>query len=174
MLWQYSTVFWTHFNLYVCNTHLCWWIVGENTSCFFFNIYLFVFTERRREGRREGEKHQYVVDSHAPPAGDLTGNQTRNTGSHPTEPHQPGLMSFLKILLSYRCTTFYIFFSFLFQNGNCFKNRLLFIYVIYVIYFLPSFLYILWFAYNFYFHINLCCLIFINISCYCIWILIST
>ena len=28
--------------------------------------YLFVFTERGREGEREGEKHQCVVASHVP------------------------------------------------------------------------------------------------------------
>ena len=54
----------------------------------------------------------------------------------------------------------HIFSLFLFQNANCFKNRLLFIYVMYVIYFLLSFLYVFWFAYNFYFHINRCCLIY--------------
>ena len=48
----------------------------------FLNI-LF-FRERGREGEREGEKHQCVVASHAPPTGDLartqacalTGNRT--------------------------------------------------------------------------------------------------
>ena len=35
---------------------------------------LFIFRERRREGEREGEKHQYVVASHTPPTGDLACN----------------------------------------------------------------------------------------------------
>ena len=43
----------------------------EHYSCivdpFFFKIfYLFIFRERRREGEREGEKHQYVVASNVP------------------------------------------------------------------------------------------------------------
>ena len=33
-------------------------------------IYLFL-ERRQRDGEREGEKHQYVVASHAPPTGDL-------------------------------------------------------------------------------------------------------
>ena len=41
---------------------------------FFLRFYFFIFRERRREGEREGEKHPCVVDSHAPPTGDLAGN----------------------------------------------------------------------------------------------------
>ena len=69
-------------------------------------FYLFIFTERGREGEREGEKRQCVVVSHAPPTGELA----RNPGLCPdwesnrqclgsqanaqsTEPHQPGLFS---------------------------------------------------------------------------------
>ena len=48
---------------------------------FFKRFYLFIFRERGREGEREGEKHQCVVASHAPPTGDLA-----------TEPHQQGLV----------------------------------------------------------------------------------
>ena len=64
---------------------------------------LFIFRERRGEGGREGEKHQYVFASRAPP----TRNLARNPGMCPdwelnlwpsgsqasaqsTEPHQPG------------------------------------------------------------------------------------
>ena len=38
------------------------------TSSFYFfkGFYYFIFRERRREGEREGEKHQCVVASHAP------------------------------------------------------------------------------------------------------------
>ena len=36
----------------------------------FKNFYLFIFGERGRQGGREGEKHQWVVASHAPPIGD--------------------------------------------------------------------------------------------------------
>ena len=37
-------------------------------------FYLFIFRERGREGEREGEKHQCVVASRAPPTGDLAHN----------------------------------------------------------------------------------------------------
>ena len=39
-------------------------------------IYLFIFRERGKEGEGEGEKHQCVVASHTPPAGDLAHNPT--------------------------------------------------------------------------------------------------
>ena len=54
--------------------------------CFFFificsldsffkkRFYSFIFRERGREGEKEGEKHQYVVASCAPPTGDLACN----------------------------------------------------------------------------------------------------
>ena len=38
---------------------------------FFFQRFNFFFRERERVGKREGEKHQCVVASHAPPTGDL-------------------------------------------------------------------------------------------------------
>ena len=41
---------------------------------FLKRFYLFIFRERGREGEREGEKHQCVVVSHTPPAGDLAWN----------------------------------------------------------------------------------------------------
>ena len=60
------------------------------------------------EEEREGEKHQCVVASCAPPTGDLAHNpgmcpdwelNQRSPGSQAgtqsTEPHQPGLYSFL-------------------------------------------------------------------------------
>ena len=37
-------------------------------------VYLFSFRERRREGKREGEKHQRVVASHTPTAGEMAHN----------------------------------------------------------------------------------------------------
>ena len=37
-------------------------------------FYVFIFRERGREGEREGEKHQCVVASRAPPTGDLAHN----------------------------------------------------------------------------------------------------
>ena len=46
---------------------------------FFKRFYPFIFTEREREGEREGEKHQCEVASHVPPTGDLA----PNPGMHP-------------------------------------------------------------------------------------------
>ena len=74
-------------------------------SNFFKNIYfIYFFFERRKGGRKEGEKHQCVVASHMPPTGDLTQNPGMNpdwelnqrpfgsqAGPQSTEPHQPGL-----------------------------------------------------------------------------------
>ena len=37
------------------------------SSDYFKDFYLLIFTEREREGEREGEKHQCVVASHVPP-----------------------------------------------------------------------------------------------------------
>ena len=45
----------------------------------FFLMILFIFRERRREGKKEEEKHQCVVASHTPPTGDLV----LNSGSCP-------------------------------------------------------------------------------------------
>ena len=58
-----------------------------------------------RKGDREGEKHQCVVASHAPPTGDLAFNPGMcpgwesnrqpfgsQAGIQSTEPHQPGLI----------------------------------------------------------------------------------
>ena len=76
----------------------------------FLNIFIYLFLERGREGEREGEKHQCAVASHVPPHGDLA----RNPGVYPdwesnqqhfglkagtqsTEPHQPGLKSYILI-----------------------------------------------------------------------------
>ena len=44
------------------------------TVMHFKRFYLFVFRERGREEKREGEKHQYVVASWAPPTGALAHN----------------------------------------------------------------------------------------------------
>ena len=41
---------------------------------FFKRFYCFTFRERGREGEIEGEKHQCVAASHAPPTGDLAHN----------------------------------------------------------------------------------------------------
>ena len=63
---------------------------------------IYLLLERGREGEREGEKHQCVVASHAPPTGDLALNPgmcpswesnqqpfDSQTGTQSTEPHQP-------------------------------------------------------------------------------------
>ena len=70
----------------------------------FLRFYLFIFRKRGREGEREGEKHQRVVASCAPPTGDLVHNPgmrpdwesnqrpfASRSGAQSTEPHQPGL-----------------------------------------------------------------------------------
>ena len=67
---------------------------------------------RGREGEREGEKHQCVVVSHAPPTGDLDRNQGvcpdwefnwqpfgLQASAQSTDPHQPGLYLF-KLMFS--------------------------------------------------------------------------
>ena len=41
---------------------------------FFLTFYLFILRERRKEGEREGGKHQCVVASHTPSTGDLACN----------------------------------------------------------------------------------------------------
>ena len=41
---------------------------------FFKRFYLFIFRERGKEGKREGEKYQCVVASHVPPTEDLAHN----------------------------------------------------------------------------------------------------
>ena len=69
----------------------------------FFKKILFTFRERGREGGREGEKHQCVVASCTPHAGDLACNPGMypdwelnlqpfgsQSGAQSTEPHQLG------------------------------------------------------------------------------------
>ena len=69
-------------------------------------FYLFIFRERGKEGKREGEKHQCVVVSRAPPTGDLAHNPgmcpdwesnwqpfASQSSTQSTEPHQPGQVS---------------------------------------------------------------------------------
>ena len=70
----------------------------------FKKFYLFIFRERRREGEKEGEEHQCVVASQAPPTGGLAHNpgmcpnwesnqQPFGLQAHAqtTQIHQPGL-----------------------------------------------------------------------------------
>ena len=49
-------------------------IAGFKLYYIFKRFYLFIFGKRERERERKGEKHQCVVASRAPPAGDLTCN----------------------------------------------------------------------------------------------------
>ena len=64
---------------------------------------LLIFLDGGREGEREGEKHQCVVDSRTPPTGDLACNPGMfpdsesnqqpsglQAGTQSTEPHQAG------------------------------------------------------------------------------------
>ena len=80
------------------------WLNNERTLFFFLRFYLFIFRERGREGKREGEKHQCVVVSCVPPTGDLACNpgtcsdwelNRQPSGSQActqsTELHHPGL-----------------------------------------------------------------------------------
>ena len=70
---------------------------------YIFKKILFNFKERGREGEREGEKHQCVLASHAPPTEDPDCNPGMypvwesnwrpfgsQAGAQPTEPPQPG------------------------------------------------------------------------------------
>ena len=87
------------------------------SSNFCLRFYLFIFRERGREGEREGEKHQCVVASCAPPTGeqacttddcpDWESNQwpfASQSGSQSTEPYQPGQNS---LTLTERISHFY-------------------------------------------------------------------
>ena len=80
---------------------------------YFFKVkkYIFIYFQREGKGRREGEKHQCVVASHAPPTGGLAGNPgmcpdwelnrqhfSLQACTQFTDPRQPGLkLNFLKI-----------------------------------------------------------------------------
>ena len=90
----------------------CWWVctyiftllnmkyIHMSENSFF---YLFIFRQRRREGEREGEKHQCVVASHMSSPGDLAHNPSMcpdwesdlqpfrsQASTQSTQPHQPG------------------------------------------------------------------------------------
>ena len=53
--------------------------MNRSILMFFLRFYLFIVRGRGREEEREGEKHQCVVASRAPP----TGNLARNPGMCP-------------------------------------------------------------------------------------------
>ena len=74
-------------------------------------FFIYLFLERGREGETEGENHQCVVASSAPPTGDLAGNPDMcpdwesnqqcfgsQVSTQSTESHQPGpyMFSFLR------------------------------------------------------------------------------
>ena len=72
-------------------------------NSYFLKILFIYFYREGREGEREGEKHQCVLVSHAPPTGDLACNPgicpdwgsnqqpfVSQAGSQSAEPHQPG------------------------------------------------------------------------------------
>ena len=73
---------------------------------YFFKYFIYLFLDRVEGKEREGEKHQCVVASHAPPTGPLARNPGMcpdwepnwqpfdlQAASQSTEPHQPGLFS---------------------------------------------------------------------------------
>ena len=96
------------YQVYILST-----IFSYSVGCLFAFLFLkkffkdcIYFLERRREGEREGEKHQCVVASWRPPTGDLAHNPGTcpdwesslqpfgsQAGAQSTEPHQPGLFS---------------------------------------------------------------------------------
>ena len=51
-------------------------MIDFTISCYFIflRFYVFIFRQKGREGESEGEKHQCVVSSRAPPTGDLAQN----------------------------------------------------------------------------------------------------
>ena len=77
-----------------------WW--KKTNGVFFLRFCLFIFRERRREGEREGEKHQCVVASRMPHQGpdhnpgmcpDSESNPRLfglQAGTQSAELHQPG------------------------------------------------------------------------------------
>ena len=91
---SYHTDHSSFFSLFICNLPSQLWLppsinhllqfyyiclvikelLSSITGFFFFRLYLFIFEHRGREGEREGEKHQCVVASLMPPAGDLAHN----------------------------------------------------------------------------------------------------
>ena len=112
----------------------------------FIRFYLFIFRERRREGEREGKKHQCVVASRV----SLTRDQACIPGMCPnrelnqqplalqscvqsTEPHLPGLISlfsksFLTLVVSFwtkllqKASVIYIVWNSFKINTNLLKN----------------------------------------------------
>ena len=50
-------------------------MISDVEHLFLKRFYSFIFRQRGREGEREGEKHQGVVATHMPPAGDLAATQ---------------------------------------------------------------------------------------------------
>ena len=66
----YKEFFFFDLGSYICRIAGRVYRVGNFLKMF----YLFIFTERGREGERGGEKHQCVVASHAPPTGNLACN----------------------------------------------------------------------------------------------------
>ena len=89
---------------YQCDLAIAWCQSEVFVLFYFFKDVIYLFLERGGEGEREGEKHQCVVASRAPPAGNMTRNPGLcpdwesnrrpfglQSGTQSTEPHQPGL-----------------------------------------------------------------------------------
>ena len=86
------------------NHHRVHFLTSGFLLLFFLRFYLFIFRERGRERKREGEKHQCVVASCTPPTGGLACNPgmcpdwesnqwpfRSQASTQSTEPHQPEL-----------------------------------------------------------------------------------
>ena len=111
MLWLHDLRFWSvisekQLSISLKRTGTFWDGSVVKTGSFFFRFYLFVFRQRGKEGEREGEKHQCVVASQAPPTGDLVHNPgmcpdrelnpqhfALKTRVQPTGPHQDHFFS---------------------------------------------------------------------------------
>ena len=85
----------------------------QDLIAYFLKDFIYLFLERGREGKREGEKHQCVVASLAPPTGNLARNPGMcpewelsrppfgvQAGTQSNEPHQPGLIAYLLLVLN--------------------------------------------------------------------------
>ena len=85
-----------------------WCYCGHGCFIHFLKDFTYLFSERGREEKREGEKHLCVVASHVPPTGDLAHNPSMcpdwelnqrpfgsQAGTQSTEPPSQGLSIFL-------------------------------------------------------------------------------
>ena len=96
-----------------------WWVPWGLLlfSLFFKRFYLFIFRKRGGAGEREGERHQCVLASCAPPTGDLARNPDMcpdwessqrsfglQAGAQSTKPYKQGLLFFPEEQIVWRKT----------------------------------------------------------------------